>query len=169
MKAILCTLAAFALLAVVGVSAASASPPTIYNYGNLTFTFTITNVCPAPYTVTANAYNFKETDFFYPSGVVSMVHDKLVEQDSITGPNGVTLTSNPYSVETYYKFDTNGNETANYGDGVAEGKILLPDGSTFFSAGRIDFVAAGNQPTINPNVGGHSGNIAALCTAIGAN
>ena len=70
-------------------------------------------------------------------------------------------------MEAQFKFDSSG-LVSDYSEGNF-GKIVLPDGSIFHSAGRIDFIANAMQPAITPNVGGLSGNVAAFCAALGAN
>jgi hypothetical protein len=62
-------------------------------------------------------------------------------------------------------FDAAGNLTHVYASGVVE-HIVLPSGSLFISAGRLDFLAhPGATFLLTPDVG-ESGDVAAFCAAL---
>ena len=71
------------------------------------------------------------------------------ENDHVTGQNtynanGKTLVGDPFTYEQIYKvaYDSSGSlyQISAVGTGQAE-KVLLPDGSVFYSAGRIDYLS----------------------------
>jgi hypothetical protein len=122
----------------------------------------LTNACSFPITVDSA---MTETDRFFSdqSGALTMANANVTEQDTFTA-NGKSLTGVPYtySIEAY--FDSSGNVTAVYADGVIE-RVPLPDGSVFRSAGRVDFIAQGSNFSVTPSFGG-STNLAGFCAAL---
>jgi hypothetical protein len=98
----------------------------------------VTDICAFP--VTARFVGtVRATRFFDRSGLPTMTLYHTTEQDTFSA-NGVTLTGLPCTYETQVVFDSSGNVTHSYTSGCVE-RVPLPDGSTFLSAGRIDFVA----------------------------
>jgi hypothetical protein len=85
--------------------------------------------------------------------------------DKYVGPYGATLVNNGGHFSARLVFDSNGNVISDYGEGVIE-NVPLPDGSTFFAAGRVDFLAH-SGPVYLPDWGG-SRNLAGFCAALGA-
>jgi len=166
MKAPFCTLAAFAVLAVVGVSTASAKPPVTTRIPTMTFTSTVTGICPFTFTDINTVTNWTETDFFDSRSNLTAINFEFFSSDKYVGPSGATLVNNGGHFHARMVFDTNGNMVSDYGEGIIE-SVPLPDGTTFFAAGRADFLAHGSQPIYLPDWGG-SRNLAGFCAALGA-
>jgi hypothetical protein len=148
---------------VVAVPAASPAPPTITHFPDFTGTATITDLCAFPIDLTFTLTNQTETDFTDNAGILTEIHNKFFEQDTFVA-NGHTLVGDNYSVTVRFVFDSSGNLTNAYGTGPLE-KVSLPDGSRFFSQGRVDFVARGVAFVFTPDTG-HSGNVAGFCAAL---
>ena len=74
-----------------------------------------------------------EIDFFDRSGALTRVTQHVVQQDTYHA-NGKTLVGMPFSYDVQVLFDSSGNMTHMFANGVCE-KISLPDGSRFISAG----------------------------------
>jgi hypothetical protein len=72
----------------------------------------------------------------------------------------------PYTVNEEVLFDSSGNVTHVYAEGVVE-RVLLPNGSLFLTAGRTDFI---NHPgegfVVVPDVGTPGGDVAGFCAAL---
>ncbi len=85
------------------------------------------------------------------------------EVDTFTA-NGVSLTSYPYSYHFTGEQDLQGNIVKQTTAGILE-KVPLPDGSTFFSAGRVDNLASDLSFVVVPDVGTSRG-LDAFCTAL---
>jgi len=166
MKATVCALAAFAVLAFAGVSVASASPPVITRYPDTTLTTQVPDICPSPYTLTMDLTGWTEQVFFDTNGNLAKVNYEWFEQDTFTGPAG-TLTGEKYHSHMQVLLDSSGNVTSIYLDGGLE-KVWLPDGTFFITAGRTDVLARTTSVILNPDHG-HSGNIAEFCAALGVN
>ena len=163
MRTTVCALAVFALLAVVGASAASANAPVITHYPNTTLSNPDMGICASPVALTWTLSNWSSTEFFDRNGNPTSTHWKFFEQDTFTGPQ-LTLTGDKYSLEVVWTYDSDGEVTHVYGDGVLE-KLALPGGHGFWiSVGRGDFVSS---LPLEPEVG-HTPDIAALCAALGA-
>jgi hypothetical protein len=120
-------------------------------------------VCSFPINIDSTASG-TEIDYFDAGGALTRVFIHRVEQDTFTA-NGKTLVGIPFAFNIEILFDSNGNVTSSFGNGLYE-KIPLPDGSLFVSAGRADFAA-------HPGVGfllspdkGNPGNIAGFCAAL---
>jgi hypothetical protein len=151
-----------AVAAAVFAPLAAADQPTIV-HKTASQTGVLTNACSFPITVDST---MTETDrfFFDRSGALTMANANVTAQDTFSA-NGKSLTGLPYtfSIEAY--FDSSGNITAVYSDGVIE-RVPLPDGSVFQSAGRVDFVAQGFPSfCVTPNFGSAT-NLAAFCAAL---
>jgi hypothetical protein len=165
MRTTLCTLAAFAVLALVAVSTASASPPVITRIPALgPFTSTVHGVCPFDFTDNNYLTNYTEIDFFDNNGNLTAANFEFFGSDKYVGPTGTTLFNNGGHFHVRIVFDSNGNVISDYGEGVIE-NVPLPDGSTFFAAGRADFLAHASQPIYLPDWGG-SRNLAGFCAAL---
>ena len=126
---------------------------------------TLEGICSFPIVQVATA-SVTETDFFDQSGSLIRMHFHLVEQDTFTA-NGNSLVGMPYAFNFTWLFDSEGNLTYCYMDGVLE-KIWLPDGSLFISAGRVDWDIATRGipvPILSPDKG-NPGNIAGFCKAL---
>jgi hypothetical protein len=151
-----------AIVAAVFAPIASADQPTIV-HKTTSQTGVLTNACTFPITVDST---MTETDrfFFDQSGALTMANANVTEQDTFSA-NGKSLTGLPYSYSIQAYFDSSGNITAVYADGVVE-RVPLPDGTVFQSAGRVNFAAQG-FPTfsITPNAGSE-GNLAGFCAAL---
>jgi hypothetical protein len=108
--------------------------------------------------------NVAVTFFSNNSGTLVRSQWHLVEQDTFSA-NGKTLVSLPYTFNGQMFYDSGGYPAQIYTSGVSA-RVPLPDGSTFFSAGRIDWANHPNAAfVINPDYG-HSGNLDAFCAAL---
>lgn len=140
---------------------AAADPPTI-TQSTLSETSVLTDACSFPITVDS-AGSVVLTEFFDQSGLLIRASAHLKEQDTFSA-NGKSLTGVQYSNEVEATFDSSGNITQQFGEGVVE-KVPLPDGSFFFSAGRFNFVAGGPDFTLTPDTGA-TVNLAGFCAAL---
>jgi hypothetical protein len=141
-------------------SAAAADEPVITQYP-VADTAVVTDVCDFPITVDFNAI-VRETDFFV-NGTLTRVLIHLDEQDTLTA-NGNTLTGVPFTANVILLFDSSGNLTSGIGQGIVE-KVVLPDGSLFITAGRVDFLARGVTFALTPSTGA-TVNLAGFCAAL---
>jgi hypothetical protein len=155
----------FALLlgmAVFATTAAADQPAR--SQETLSGTITLTKPCAFPVTVDFTA-DATETEFVDTSGNLTRVDLHLVEQDTFSA-NGKTLVGLPYTVNEEVLFDSSGNVTHVYAEGVVE-RVLLPNGSLFLTAGRTDFI---NHPgegfVVVPDVGTPGGDVAGFCAAL---
>jgi hypothetical protein len=157
LKLVLCAVA-FALLP--AASAAGDTP--IKTTTTQSFTTVIEDVCSFPITadsvLTTTAITFTDA-----SGTLQRLQLHVVEQD-VFSANGVSLASTPYTFNQQVIFDPSGDAVHAYASGEVV-RIPLPDGSVFFSAGRLDFVTFGGQFALTPQVG-LSGDVSALCAAL---
>jgi hypothetical protein len=162
-----------ALLAVAPVAAAE-SPVMVQNNPRVR-TATL-DVCDFPITVTWTQSG--TLAFFYDeqTGSLTRIVNHITEQDTFTNEaNGKTLTGSPYHYNFWVAFPagTTGGPggvspgpisnppTKNYASGVV-GRLALPDGTVFFSAGRIDWISHEADFLIAPDVG-VTGDIDAFC------
>jgi hypothetical protein len=165
------------LVAIVGLFAALLVPPAFAG-GTTHGTFTDTNqtyndpagdICPFAITITYNATG-DYTDFYDDSGRFVGENDHIHAQNNYSA-NGKTLVGDWFTFEQIYKvaYDSGGHryQTSVAGTGQAE-KVVLPDGSLFYSAGRIDYLSSAfiDHHWIIVVNSGLSGNIAGFCAAL---
>ena len=145
------------------VPAAAAAQPTKTTFSGLTFSAVLSGVCSFDVNVDSTVSG-TEIDFVDQSGNLTHVYVHQVEQDTFTA-NGKTLTGIPYTLNLDILFDSSGNITHVFSNGLVE-KIPLPDGTLFVSSGRLDFT---NHPgvtfVLSPDVG-NPGNVAGFCAAL---
>jgi hypothetical protein len=157
--AVLC--AALAAAAVLAANAFAAEPAK--SSFSFTATATLTGVCSFDVSVTANVRG-TQIVYFNSDGSVNRVYIHQVEQDTFSA-NGKSISGEPYDANVQILFDSNGNLTHVYSSGVVE-HLVLPSGTLFLSAGRLDFV---NHPGVafilSPDVG-NPGDVAAFCAAL---
>jgi hypothetical protein len=164
MKRLTTVLVVLAAGLVVGVFAplAAADAPVIVHKMH-SETDLLTGACSFPITVDAT---ITETDRFFSdqNGVLTRANANFTEQD-IFSANGKSLTGVPYTGNIQAYFDSSGNITQEYVDGVVE-RVPLPDGSVFQSAGRV-ILAAHDFPTftVTPDTG-TARNLAGFCAAL---
>jgi hypothetical protein len=153
---------AFGVVAALFAAGAAAAKPT-----KITFTFTDTNpltgVCPFVVTVESEV-TLTLLEFYDQSGVVTRWNGHVQEQDTFTA-NGKSLTSLPYTFEFEAIFDSSGGLTHFFENGVLS-RVVLPDGSLFLAAGRVDFVPHGIPPFDFTPDAGTSGNVTGFCAAL---
>jgi hypothetical protein len=151
-------------LSALGVTTFSvlANPP-VRDILTLTSSADVTDVCPFPIHIEASSQG-PETIFFDKSGALVKISVLATEEDVISA-NGKTLTTLPYSYHVEFLYDSSGNFTHIYVDGVAM-KIRLPDGTLFITAGRSDFMAHPGAPLILIPDKGTPGKIDAFCAAL---
>lgn len=160
------TLALVVLVAAVGSAVfapmASADQP-VFMTKTMSQTAPLTNACAFPITVDST---MTESDRFFSdqSGALTMASGIVTEQDSFSA-NGKSLTGLAYTYSIHAYFDSSGNITNVYTDGVTE-RVPLPDGSVFQSAGQVNFADQG-FPTfsVTPNAGS-ARNLAGFCAAL---
>ena len=143
---------------------ASAAQPVITHYTQDVGPFVITDVCSAAIMVSGHLV-VSETDYFDANGSPSRLYLHTVETDTFTGP-GRALTSDPYTYGTWFTFDADGNIVSGNIAGVIV-RVRLPNGSLFLSAGRVVLHPNGPVFTFSPDFG-RSGDLSALCGALGA-
>lgn len=143
---------------------ASAAPPVITHYTQDVGPVAITDVCSAGISVNGHLV-VSETDYFASNGTPTRVYIHTVETDTFTGP-ARSLVSEPYQYGTFFNLDASGNIVSGTVAGVIV-RIRLPDGSLFLSSGRV--ILHPNEPAFIfvPDFG-RSGNLTALCGALGA-
>ena len=153
-------------LVAAGVFAASAgaTKPVITHFSDMDLPpVTLSGVCSFDVAVTSDVRG-TEIDYFDANGALTRVYVHIVEQDTFSA-NGKEITGEPYTFNIEVLFDADGNVTHIFASGLVE-KIILPDGTLFISAGRVDFIAhPGADFLISPDVG-NPGNIAAFCAAL---
>jgi hypothetical protein len=156
-----------ALVVLVAVPAASASPPVILNLGGGSFTAPLTNVCTSAITLNGSFSNDILTAFLDNSGNLTAIIDRFDEVDTFVGPTGRTLVGDPYHAITEVRFDSSGSATSVYSLAVLE-KVTLPDGTLALFAGRLNLLTAppGTFDFI-PDTG-HSSDLAGFCAALDA-
>jgi hypothetical protein len=157
-------LAIVALIVCSGVfaSTAAADKP-IVSTTTATSSTVLTDVCSFPITLDSSA-TIRETDFVDKSGAVTRILAHIVEQD-VFRANGKSLTGVPFTFNIDVLFDSSGNVTHVFANGVVE-KVPLPGGGLFITAGRVDFVAHGSPPfLIFPDVGA-TVNLEGFCAAL---
>ncbi len=118
----------------ISTSVALAAQPVKYDF-SFTASDTFTDYCSFPVTVEAT-FTGTGSEYYDKDGALTMVIYQIVQQDTFTA-NGKALSGMPYRYMLPITFDSAGNITGFYNNGVVE-KIRLPDGSLFFSAGRTD-------------------------------
>ena len=163
--AIVCLLAAL----IVPAAFAGGTTHGSYTVTNQTFDDPAGDICPFAITVTYNGsvdytYSYDRSDRI----VAAKWH---VRQQNAYSANGKTLVGDWFTYEQISKFgyDSNGSryQISGVGTGQAE-KVLLPDGSLFYSAGRLDYLSPAfmNNYWIIVVNSGLSGNIAGFCAAL---
>jgi hypothetical protein len=122
----------------------------------------ITEVCTFPVDV-VSTITAVEKDFFDANGALTRIGFHYITQDVYTA-NGKTIQGLPYTTNMQILFDENGEITHVYANGVIA-RIPLPDGSRFFSAGRLDFLTHLGRYVLSPDKG-NPGNVAGFCEAL---
>jgi hypothetical protein len=153
---------AAAIVAVVFAPMAAADQPVIVHKTS-SLTSVLTGACAFPITVDST---MTETDRFFSddNGVLTRASAHVVEQDSFSA-NGQSLAGDPYPFNLQAYFDSSGNISEEYADGIIE-SVPLPDGSVFQSAGRVDFGAQGFPSfTVLPDAGS-ARNLDGFCAAL---
>jgi hypothetical protein len=123
-------------------------------------TTTISDVCAFDFDLSAQiagTSNFVGTANDQHVGIE--IH--TTEVDTLTGPNGVPLVSDPYKGSELIGFDPETGAGHDFGTGHTA-RFHLPDGSVFLSAGRVTSIGG---YVITPDTG-HSGDVDALCAAL---
>jgi hypothetical protein len=154
-------LAAAVALAIFVPTAAADQPVVVQKTSSLTSV--LTGACSFSITVDST---MTETDKFFSdqNGVLTMASAHVDEQDSFSA-NGKSLTGAPYTVNLHVLFDSSGNVSEEFADGVIE-RVPLPDGSVFQSAGRVDFGAHGFPAFAVVSDYGSARNLDGFCAAL---
>ncbi len=121
------------------------------------------NLCAFPVTVSSVGH-FRGIELSDKAGNYIATEWFGTEQDTFAA-NGKTLVSEPYTFHLAYRQTGDGVALQWFGAGPVN-RIVLPDGSIFLSAGRIDFLN-GDHPSFMmvPDVG-KAGDMAAFCAAL---
>jgi len=152
-------------LVAAGVFAASAgaTQPVITHFTDTDVPGTLSGVCSFDVSISSD-FRGTEIDYFDKNGALTRVYVHIVEQDTFSA-NGKEITGEPFTFNIEVLFDADGNVTHAFASGLVE-RIVLPDGTFFLSAGRLDFIAhPGVSFLISPDVG-NPGNVAAFCAAL---
>jgi hypothetical protein len=148
------------LIASLAVASTAAATAPVRTHGELHNHYTLVGVCDFP--IAVDSYTSRDRIRFYDeSGTPTMfiLHD--TEQDTFSA-NGKTLTGEPYTFTWQVLFE-NGVPTAAHVNGRVE-KLILPDGTLYLAAGRIDWLAHPDEDfLITPDQGGLTGDIDAFC------
>ena len=151
-----------AIASAVFASTAAADPPVIVHKTS-SLTSVLTGACPFSITVDST---MTETDRFFSdrNSVLIRASANVDEQDSFSA-NGKTLAGDPYTVNLQAFFDSSGNITEEFANGVIE-RVALPDGSVFQSTGRVDFGAHGFPSFVVVSDWGSATNLDGFCAAL---
>jgi len=151
-----------AVAAAVFASTAAADQPVVVQKTS-SLTSVLTGACPFSITVDST---MTETDKFFSdqSGVLTRASAHVDEQDSFSA-NGKSLAGDPYTVNLQALFDSSGNLTEEFADGVIE-RVTLPDGSVFQSTGRVDFGAHSFPAFVVVSDWGSARNLDGFCAAL---
>jgi hypothetical protein len=158
--AILCSgLAVAAVLA----SSAFAAAPTKASFSVTDIPATLTGVCGFDVAVSSDISGF-EIDYTDESGALTRVYIHNIEQDTFSA-NGKSITGEPFTFNLDVLFNSTGEVTHVYASGLVE-RLVLPSGTLFLSAGRLDFAQhPGATFLLSPDVG-NPGDVAAFCAAL---
>jgi len=165
------------VVAVVGLFAALIAPAAFaggtthgrYTVTNGTFNDPAGDICPFAITITYNAS--VEYTYTYDSSGRIVAEYYHVTQQSTYSANAKTLVGDWFTYEQITKlgYDSNGSpyQISGVGTGQTE-KVSLPDGSVFYSAGRLDYLSPAfiNNYWIPVVNSGLSGNVAGFCAAL---
>jgi hypothetical protein len=124
-------------------------------------TVTVSDLCAFPVTIDISVAGFALTSIG-KSGSSQILH--ITETDTFSA-NGNTLVGDPISYQVHIRFDENGEPTKYLGTGVFA-RVPLPNGETFFAAGQIDALAAGQGDFLVIPDPGRSKNLDAFCAAL---
>ena len=117
------------------------------------------DICPFPLTIDGTVA-IDERQFFDQTGARTAIDRHSVEQDTFSA-NGKSLTGLPITYNVFHPFNSDGNNTDVFTDGVLE-RVRLPDGGLFISARRVDFTGNGPDFTVTPD-NGATVNLAGFC------
>ena len=154
----------FLVTATLGISATTvlADQPVMYKIGPLTEDSVLLNTCEFPVSISVT-FTITGTDFVDKNGIVKMTHWHFDAQDTFTA-NGKTLIGVPYTYNVEVYWDSDGNATSWYVNGVIE-KVPLPDKTLFNPAGRSNITENPFEISISPDKG-TSGNVDGFCAAL---
>lgn len=147
-------------LLLLSMGSALASPPDRYTY-DVSGTATLSGVCAFDLDVSYRNYGV-ESDSYDRSGDFVKAVINQFEQDTFSH-DGATLVGEPYRSNGLIRVDGTGDPLLSFVAGQVE-IVPLPDGTTFFMAGRIDFLGGATyifQPT-----NGLGGDLPAFCAAL---
>jgi hypothetical protein len=161
-RVLIAVVAWFAVAASLSAPAASAGAP-VKSQLSFVDVSPLTGVCSFDVTVESTV-DLTLLEFFDRSGNLIRWLGHVVEQNTFTA-NGKSLTSLTHTFEFEVLFDTSGAITSFFENGVLA-RVLLPDGSLFLAAGRVEFVRHGGPPFLFTPDWGTSGNIAGFCAAL---
>jgi hypothetical protein len=154
-------IASASLLAASTVGAAQADRPDKTPVGPLTSPVTVNDLCSFPVTVTGQLEGFLIDSLDESDTGTQFYH--LTETDTFSA-NGNTLQGEPYTFNIHITLEK-GVASRDVGTGVGV-RVPLPNGSTFFSAGQIDFSDSPDVDFIAIPTHGGSRNLDALCAAL---
>ncbi len=157
-------LCAVLLVAFTTVCAASAvaRPPLKVPFENFRIDGVIEGLCP--FTIEYDgSQSGHDLLFFDSTGRLTRVQTHATEE-LVLSANGRTLTVDPFPFNITVLLGADGRPTNVFLAGLVF-RVRLPDGTTFLSAGRLDFIAEGVNFAVVPEVG-RKGDVNALCAAL---
>ena len=163
-KSIRSVFAMVLVICALGISTTTvlADKPIMYEVGPITDGTIISDLCSFPVSL-SSTFTISGIDFVDTSGVVTRTHWHFVAQDTFSA-NGNTLVGIPYTYNVKVEWDSFGNPTSWYVNGVFE-KVPLPDKGLFNPAGRANMTENPFGFTLSPD-NGTSGNVAGFCAAL---
>lgn len=154
---------AVAMSVAIVASPVAAAKPTHTEFTFSFINYAVTDLCAFPI-YQDGTVNINQTDFVDKGGVLTRSDQHVVQQDTFHA-NGKILVGFPYTFNARILFDSSGNMTNFFIDGVLE-KIRLPDGSLFVGAGRADFLDHPGVTILLSPDHGNPGNVAGFCAAL---
>jgi hypothetical protein len=145
-----------------GAATAAANPPDIVDVNITAASSVLSSACSFPIDVTSDVTG-RQITFTDSAGVITAMQFNGTEQD-VFNANGRSLASEPYTYNIRTVFDESGGVEHVYATGLVV-RVVLPDGTKFLSAGRLDFVTRNFEFAITPDVG-RSGDLDAFCAAL---
>ena len=123
----------------------------------------VSDLCSFPVTLDA-IQGYTLLDFTDATGAGKQIYH-VTETDTFTGPTGVSLTGVTYVYDLRAIWDAQGNALQVVGTGISV-RVPLRNGSTFFAAGRIDFLKHQDDDFVAVPDHGTSRNLAEFCAEL---
>jgi len=118
-------------------AAPAAAAPPVHDDHVFSATVVFADYCSFPINITFDQTGH-QTLFFHANGNLARIVAHVVEVDTFSA-NGIVLRSDPFPVNFDLRFDRDGNLTHYVAHGLVM-KLPLPDGSTFVTAGKVNWL-----------------------------